>query len=85
MPRLRMLLLRVQEGVRGWLHFLQRVRIRFLRFRCLRINRGIAGGIFPLEVFQLLGQREYPADYALDVLQRVAAELCRPPISFSHP
>jgi hypothetical protein len=59
------------------LQLLQRVGIGFLRLRRSRINRCVAGGVFPLEIVLLLCQSENAADRALDVLQGVAAELGR--------
>ena len=67
------------------LHFLQRVGIRFLRLSGLRIDSCVAGWVLPLEIVLLLRQRENPADNALDVPKRIAAQTFAAPISFSQP
>jgi len=53
------------------------IGIRFLRFCGLWVDGRIAGRVFPLEIVLLLCQSENSANYTLDVLQCVAAELPR--------
>ena len=58
--------------------FVQAVGICFLRFSGPRIDCGIAGGVFTLEIVLLLCKRENATNYTLDVFESVATELARP-------
>lgn len=75
MPQRQTRLQQVREATRERFALHLTNRPMFPRLCGPRINRCVAGRIFPLEIVKLLRQRENAANYALAVPKGIAAQL----------